>query len=66
MYTAIIGMFVGTAIVSGELHALVGLTVGVFAYGRKIRLEERHLREFFGPAYLEYQRDSWALIPGLF
>jgi len=35
------------------------------AYWRKIRLEERTLREVFGPAYLEYSRETRALIPFL-
>jgi protein-S-isoprenylcysteine O-methyltransferase Ste14 len=65
MYTAILGMLLGTAMVSGELHALLALVIGVAAYWRKIRLEEPHLRQHFGEAYESYQRNSWALIPGL-
>ncbi len=66
MYTALIGMFVGTAIVWGQLHALLGLAVGTIAYTRKIRLEERHLSTNLGPDYDAYRRQTWALIPGLF
>jgi protein-S-isoprenylcysteine O-methyltransferase Ste14 len=65
MYTAMLGMFLGTALIWGQWHALLGLLVGVAAYWRKIRLEEPRLRERFGAAYDEYQRESWALIPGL-
>ena len=65
MYTGMIGMFLGTAMVSGQWRGLVGLAIGAMAYWRKIRLEERHLRESFGAAYEDYQRGSWALIPGL-
>jgi protein-S-isoprenylcysteine O-methyltransferase Ste14 len=66
IYSAMLGMFVGTAIVSGELHALVGLGLIAFAYWRKIRLEEKGLRKTFGAAYDAYRRKTWALIPGLF
>lgn len=66
IYTAMLGMFVGTAIVSGELHALIGTALGAFAYWRKIRLEEKNLEEAFGPDYAAYRRESWALLPGLF
>lgn len=66
IYTAMLGMFVGTAIVSGELHALIGTALGAFAYWRKIRLEERNLEEAFGPAYAAYRRETWALLPGVF
>lgn len=65
IYSAMLGMFVGTALVSGELHALVGLGVLAFAYWRKIRLEEEGLRKTFGADYDAYRRKTWALIPGL-
>ena len=63
IYTAMIGMFLGTAIVSGELHGLMAVALCVIAYARKIRMEERGLREAFGKAYDDYRRDTWALIP---
>ena len=66
IYSAMPGMYLGTALVSGELHALLAVAIVVAAYWRKIRLEERHLLEVFGPAYDVYRRESWALIPGLF
>ena len=65
IYSAMLGMFVGTALVSGELHALLGVIVIAFAYWRKIRLEEERLGEGFGADYDAYRRKSWALIPGL-
>ena len=65
IYTAMIGMFIGAAIVSGELHALVALALIAVAYWRKIRLEERTLLEAFGPAYDEYRRGRRAVIPWL-
>lgn len=66
IYTAVVGMYTGTALVSGQLHALVGVAMVVFAYGRKIRMEEAKLREAFGAAYENYRRATWALVPGLF
>lgn len=66
IYSAMVGMFLGTTVVSGEWHALVALALIVVAYGRKIRLEERSLRGVFGPAYDAYRRESWALIPWVF
>ncbi len=38
----------------------------VFAYTRKIRLEEVNLNVAFGAEYDAYRRESWALVPGLF
>jgi protein-S-isoprenylcysteine O-methyltransferase Ste14 len=63
IYTAILGMFAGMAIVSGDLHAFVGLAVITFAYWRKIRLEERNLSALFGVEYDDYRRGTRALVP---
>lgn len=66
IYTAILGMCVGSALVIGQVHALIGLAMVMYAYGRKIRMEEAKLREAFGPSYESYRRKTWALVPGLF
>lgn len=65
IYSAMLGMTLGTTVVSGELHALLALVIMTVAYARKIPLEERHLRTVFGPAYDEYRRGTWAVLPGL-
>lgn len=65
IYTAMFGMFIGTAIVSGRLHALVAVAILAAAYQRKIRHEEQRMSEEFGAAYGEYKRASWALVPWL-
>ena len=66
MYTAWLGMYLGPAIVSGEWHALLGAVLAIFAYARKIRLEEATLKENFDDQYTNYRRGTWALIPWLF
>jgi len=66
IYLGMLGMFAGTAFVSGELHALVGVAMISVAYLRKIRLEERALAETFGAAHEAYRAKTWALIPGLY
>jgi protein-S-isoprenylcysteine O-methyltransferase Ste14 len=65
IYTAILGMYIGTMLVSGEIHALVALAVVTLAYWRKIRMEEHALDGVFGEAYATYRRESWALVPPL-
>jgi protein-S-isoprenylcysteine O-methyltransferase Ste14 len=42
------------------------LTLAVFAYRRKLLLEEARLHVAFGDDYDDYRRNSWALVPGLF
>ncbi len=66
IYTAMLGMFLGTAIASSQYHALLGLGILVVAYLRKTRLEEKILTQTFGTEYDAYRRQSWALVPFLF
>jgi len=66
IYTANIGMYVGTALVSGQGHAVVGVAMVMVAYWRKVRLEEAKLREAFGAEYAGYRRATWGAVPGLF
>ena len=63
IYTAMLGIFLGTAIASGQYHALVGLALLVVAYLRKTRLEDQILAQTFGDDYEAYRRDTWALLP---
>ena len=63
IYTAMLGMFLGTAISSSQYHALLGFVILIFAYLRKTRLEEEILGQTFGTEYDVYRRDSWALVP---
>jgi len=66
IYTALLGMALGTTIVSGQYHSLLGLLIIAIAYWRKIRIEEAALREAFAAEYDEYRRKSWALVPLIF
>ena len=66
IYTAMLGMFLGTAIASGQYHALLGLALLFIAYLRKTRLEDQILQQTFGAEYDEYRRGTWALVPLLF
>lgn len=66
IYTGLLVLYTGTAIVSGSCLALVALAMAFAAYARKIRLEEANLRVAFGDAYESYSRESYALIPGIF
>lgn len=65
IYSGILGAYLGIALISGEVHALLGLILACFAYWRKIRIEEQYLSTVFGSAYLDYQADVSALIPGV-
>ena len=66
IYTGLLAMYVGAALVTGTWLALVGLAMAAFAYWRKIRLEEKNLDVAFGADYEAYRRATWALVPGVF
>jgi protein-S-isoprenylcysteine O-methyltransferase Ste14 len=66
IYTAMLGMFLGTAIASSQVHALVGLALLVAAYLRKTRLEDQILAQTFGAEFDAYRHNTWALVPLLF
>jgi protein-S-isoprenylcysteine O-methyltransferase Ste14 len=66
IYTAMLTMAAGTAIVSGSVHGLLGVAMMAVAYARKIPMEEQGMGETFGDAYVEYRRRSWALVPFIF
>lgn len=63
IYTAVLAMYCGILVVSGETHALVGLAIIVLAYLRKIRMEESILAAQFGDEFTTWRRASWALVP---
>jgi len=66
IYTGLLAMYAGTALVTGEWLAIIGLAMSVFAYWRKIRLEEANLKMAFGADYDAYRRETWALVPGFY
>ena len=66
IYTALLLLYLGAAIVSGQWHALVGFVLAVIAYLRKIRLEETNLRRAFADQFDEYRQQTRALVPGVY
>src|SRR5262249_15226856 len=63
IYTAMLGMYTGTAIASGEIHALIGLAIVCIAYWRKVGIEERTLAEQFGASWQAYRQTTWGVVP---
>jgi protein-S-isoprenylcysteine O-methyltransferase Ste14 len=66
IYTALLAMYAGTAIVSGRMHALVGLALGILAYLRKARMEDSNLANAFGEKYDAWRQQTSALLPGIY
>jgi protein-S-isoprenylcysteine O-methyltransferase Ste14 len=66
IYSAMLAMYFGCAMISGELHGLLAFAIVGFAYARKIPLEEAVLRAEFGDAWRHYRATTWALVPGVY
>jgi len=63
IYTGLSFTLLGSALVFGELHCLIGAALAFFEWKRKSLIEERFMIEEFGRDYLEYRREVKALIP---
>ncbi len=65
IYTALVALALGTAIISARWLSLLGAAVFLVAYLRKLRIEETALSQTFAE-WEEYRKKSWALVPGLY
>jgi len=63
IYTGLLVALLGSAVTRGELRALIGLGIVAGAFIRKLRIEERFMRELFPQQYQRYCAEVPALIP---
>ncbi|HEX4006225.1 MAG TPA: isoprenylcysteine carboxylmethyltransferase family protein [Acidobacteriaceae bacterium] len=66
IYTALLAMYGGTMLVSGELHALLAWLLIVLAYIRKLRMEEAAMASAFGDEFSAWRNNSWRLLPRVY
>jgi|SRR5208283_1263142 len=66
IYSGLLLALLGSALARGEWRGVLALAIAFLALWRKLRLEERWMREQFGPAYEAYRQRVAALIPFLF
>ena len=66
IYTGLLAMYTGLALVTGEWLAAIGWAMAIFAYARKVRMEEAVLAGAFAGQYAGYRRGTWALLPGIY
>jgi len=65
IYTGLLLAFAGSAVARGEWRGILAVALVLLALWRKLRIEERWMREQFGEAYQVYSRRVSALVPYL-
>jgi protein-S-isoprenylcysteine O-methyltransferase Ste14 len=65
IYTGLLLAFIGSALARGDLRGVVAVALVLWAFWRKLRMEESWMREQFGEAYLAYSQRVAALVPFL-
>jgi protein-S-isoprenylcysteine O-methyltransferase Ste14 len=65
IYTGLLLALVGSAVARGEWRGVLAVLIAALALWRKLRLEERWMREQFGVQYQAYSQRVSALIPWL-
>jgi protein-S-isoprenylcysteine O-methyltransferase Ste14 len=63
IYTGLLLAFTGQAIAVGQWRGVLAVALAMFSFWRKLRIEERWMREHFGSAYDAYSQRVSALIP---
>lgn len=63
IYTGLLSMVAGTALVIGEVRCIAAFVVAAVAFHVKSRMEERFMMERFGAQYEDYRRRVKALVP---
>ena len=66
IYTSLLLMLLGTAMVGGRVASFVGVGICFLALWIKLKQEERLLTRHFPAAYAAYQARVKALVPFLF
>jgi protein-S-isoprenylcysteine O-methyltransferase Ste14 len=66
IYTGLLLGFAGSAVAVGEWRGVAAAVLVGLALWRKLRIEERGMRQLFGERYLAYERHVSALIPFVF
>jgi len=63
IYTGLMLGFIGSALARGEWRGVLAVMIALWAFWRKLRLEERWMQEKFGAAYSVYRSSAAALLP---
>jgi protein-S-isoprenylcysteine O-methyltransferase Ste14 len=63
IYTGLLLALLGSAVARNEWRSLIGFALVLASLMRKLRIEERWMREMFAEQYASYAREVPALVP---
>ena len=63
IYTGLLLAFVGSALARGDFAGVLAVALVAGSFWRKLRMEERWMREVFGEQYVTYSMRVAALVP---
>jgi protein-S-isoprenylcysteine O-methyltransferase Ste14 len=63
IYAGLLLGFVGSALALGQWRGIVAVALVGLSQWRKLRIEERGMRQLFGERYVDYEQQVSALIP---
>lgn len=63
IYTGLLLAVIGTALAIAEWRAILAIALALVSFVRKLRVEERWMREQFGERYRAYSQRTDALVP---
>jgi protein-S-isoprenylcysteine O-methyltransferase Ste14 len=66
IYTGLLLAFLGSALAVGDWRGVLAFALAAGALWRKLRIEERWMRQQFGDAYQAYSQRVAALVPFIF
>jgi protein-S-isoprenylcysteine O-methyltransferase Ste14 len=65
IYSGLLLLFIGNCIVVGDYRGIIAIVIVFISFWYKLKKEEKLLIETFGEKYIEYKKQTKALIPFL-
>jgi protein-S-isoprenylcysteine O-methyltransferase Ste14 len=63
IYSGLLLLFFGNALMVGDWRGLLAVAIVFISFWRKLRLEENWLSQHFGDVYVQYRKQTKAIIP---
>ncbi len=63
IYTGFLLLFIGNTLIVGDYRGIIAIAIVFISFLRKLKLEEKWLKIHFGENYVNYMKDTKAIIP---